>query len=117
MTPRSDLDVRNAIALEDLRGKRDARYRANLAFAGKAIRSIVLTIAVVGSLVWGWPLPAGAIMHRVPAVLGIDDGAGASVLPGHLVAAGHASGSFVAVLVDQALDAKPINERHVLELR
>lgn len=59
------LSLRDALALEALRGKRDARYRANLAFTARAIRSILLTIAIGTSLAWGWPVPARLIVSRV----------------------------------------------------
>jgi hypothetical protein len=66
------LGLRDALALEDLRGKRDARYRANLAFAGRAIRSILLTVAVGSSLAWGWPVPARLIVSRVTTEVSTD---------------------------------------------
>lgn len=66
------LSLRDALALEDLRGKRDARYRANLAFTGRAIRSILLTVAIGTSLAWGWPIPARLTLSRVATEVSTD---------------------------------------------
>jgi hypothetical protein len=72
MRRRDDLKLRDALIREDLRGKRDARYRANLAFAFKSTKAILLTIAISTSLGWGWPMPVRVIISRVSTEAGIS---------------------------------------------
>jgi hypothetical protein len=67
--PVRDPELQRALRVEELRGKRDARYRANLACAGNQLRSITATIVITSSIVFGWPLAAHTILHRVPTLL------------------------------------------------
>lgn len=67
--PVRDPELQRALRVEELRGKRDARYRANLACAGNQLRSIIATLVIASSIVFGWPLPAHTILHRVPTLL------------------------------------------------
>jgi len=57
------LDVPRALALEDLYARRDRRHRANIAFAIRQLRTILLLILSVGSLMFGWPVSHAALEH------------------------------------------------------
>lgn len=56
-------DLRLDLAREELRWRRDARYRANIAFAITQLRTIALLVILIGSLIFGWPIPHTTLTH------------------------------------------------------
>jgi hypothetical protein len=77
---------------ERRRWERDARYRANIAFAINQARRLVVTALVLASMMLGWPAsPAGWLRHALgdtargarPGIcIGVENGAGGDVIGG-----------------------------------
>ncbi len=63
VTWRSDPDLERDLARELLRARRDARYRTNIEFAIKQLWAVIVIAVVVGSLLFGWPVPHAALEH------------------------------------------------------
>jgi hypothetical protein len=57
---RPGIELQRDLGREELRARRDARYRTNIAFAVRQLRALILLAVFVGWLVFGLPIP-----HRV----------------------------------------------------
>lgn len=56
-----DPELQRDLDREELPGRRDARYRANIAFAIRQTRSVIVLVTLTGALTFGWPIPHAAL--------------------------------------------------------
>jgi hypothetical protein len=70
MADRRDTKLQRNLDREELRARRDARYRANIAFAITQLRSVILLVTIAGTLMFGWPIPHAMLQHLLELHLG-----------------------------------------------
>jgi fatty acid desaturase len=63
MSRRAERELRLELAREELLWRRDARRRANLGFAIRSAYAVIALVILVGSILFGWPLPHAVLPH------------------------------------------------------